>query len=265
MTLRTWMVILAMAFLFLAWGSSSFLPWVTKAGSMEFWYGEGCSWRIGLLNGKTLSACERQNQALYGQGRSSESLSGRFLKKEEKGSFMNPKSIVLAAIMLLFIVTVWGCDYGRMKDQEALQTYKTRTPERPDGTVPLTGGLSPLKEMDPKGLLNPLPFNRESARREDGLWTLLHHVPRSQGDGHGTVGQSFYPLPTDLKTSYVQNQADGTLFYTSPSGGPSARPGVHDQREGSLGHHPLRAVPRRPKRRESQVARVRRKAHSATI
>jgi hypothetical protein len=32
-------------------------------------------------------------------------------------------------------------------------------------------------------------------------------------DGNGTVGQSFSPLPANLKASAVQEQTDGDLFY----------------------------------------------------
>jgi len=31
-------------------------------------------------------------------------------------------------------------------------------------------------------------------------------------DGNGTVGQSFYPLPTDLRSRKVQGVSDGLLF-----------------------------------------------------
>ncbi len=128
---------------------------------------------------------------------------------------MHPRSIGLAVIGFILLLTPWGCDYGRMKDQEAIQTYKTQIPEMPARTVPLDGGLHALKEMGPDGLLNPLPFSKESVDRGKtayGNYCIMCHGPGA--DGRGTVGQSFYPLPTDLKSPYVQKQTDGRLFYT---------------------------------------------------
>jgi mono/diheme cytochrome c family protein len=121
------------------------------------------------------------------------------------------KWIIFTSVVLLFC----GCDYGRMKDQEALQTYKTEIPEMPAKTIPVTGGLNVLREANPEKLRNPVHVTQESVRRgkEDyGYYCVMCHGPK--GDGNATVGQSFYPLPTDLKSSQVQKQSDGKLFYT---------------------------------------------------
>jgi mono/diheme cytochrome c family protein len=42
-------------------------------------------------------------------------------------------------------------------------------------------------------------------------------------DGNGTVGQSFYPLPTDLRSSEVQSKPEGKLFKTVSYGIPNKR------------------------------------------
>jgi mono/diheme cytochrome c family protein len=119
--------------------------------------------------------------------------------------------VVVSSAMSLFC----GCDYGRMKEQEALRTYKTEMPEMPPKTIPITGGLHVLREANPEKLRSPVHFNQESVRRGSevyGYYCVMCHGPR--GDGNGTVGQSFYPLPTDLKNLQVQKQTDGKLFYT---------------------------------------------------
>ena len=125
------------------------------------------------------------------------------------------KWIILTSGVSLAISLFWGCDYGRMKEQEALRTYKTEIPEMPGRTIPVTGGLQVLREANPEKLRSPVPFTQESVRRgkEDyGYYCVMCHG--FKGDGNGTVGQSFYPLPTDLKSPQVQKQSDGKLFYT---------------------------------------------------
>jgi mono/diheme cytochrome c family protein len=125
------------------------------------------------------------------------------------------KWIIFATGVSLAMSLFCGCDYARMKEQEALRTYKTEIPEMPGRTIPVTGGLQVLREANPEKLRSPVPFTRESARlgKEDyGYYCVMCHG--FKGDGNGTVGQSFYPLPTDLKSSQVQKQSDGKLFYT---------------------------------------------------
>ena len=47
-------------------------------------------------------------------------------------------------------------------------------------------------------------------------------------DGNGTVGQSFHPLPTDLRSSQVQSKPDGDLFKSVSYGIPGGRqPALH--------------------------------------
>ena len=125
------------------------------------------------------------------------------------------KWIVSGVVIFFLVQALCGCDYARMKEQDALRTYKTEIPEMPGRTIPVTGGLQVLREANPEKLRSPVPFTRESARlgKEDyGYYCVMCHG--FKGDGNGTVGQSFYPLPTGLKSSHVQKQSDGKLFYT---------------------------------------------------
>jgi hypothetical protein len=43
-----------------------------------------------------------------------------------------------------------------------------------------------------------------------GYFCVMCHGPKADGDI--TVGQSFYPLPANLASTYVQKQSDGELF-----------------------------------------------------
>jgi len=84
----------------------------------------------------------------------------------------------------------------------------------PAEVIPITGGLQMLIETDRKGMQNPISYSEESVRQgavKYGYYCIMCHG--ANADGNGTVGQSFSPLPTNLKEPAVQNQSDGELFY----------------------------------------------------
>ncbi|NIO03381.1 MAG: cytochrome c [Proteobacteria bacterium] len=116
--------------------------------------------------------------------------------------------------LMVGISILWGCDYARMREQESIRTYETSMPEMVQGTVPIQGGLQGLRETDLEDLKNPLAYEGASidqGKRAYGYFCIMCHGPNA--DGNGTVGQSFYPLPTNLKSEYVQVQSDAELFY----------------------------------------------------
>jgi len=117
------------------------------------------------------------------------------------------------SIFFLFPL-LWACDYGKMKEDEAIHTYRAYMPEMPSKTIPTDGGIQILREADPDELINPIPFSEESVQRGKeayGYYCIQCHGPIA--DGLGTVGQSFAPLPANLKDPNVQDQSDGSLFY----------------------------------------------------
>ena len=106
-----------------------------------------------------------------------------------------------------------GCDYARMYDTEYVSTYEELPPEAPSGTVPVTGGMEWIRQAAPASLRNPLPSDAATARR--GEWVYANfciHCHGPQADGRGTVGQSFSPLPADLRSAAIRKQSDGELF-----------------------------------------------------
>jgi mono/diheme cytochrome c family protein len=106
-----------------------------------------------------------------------------------------------------------GCNYARMNDQESVRTYETIMPEMPEGTIPIQGGLERFKKAAPTTLKNPLSSTSESWKQGEEAYKyfcIQCHGP--QADGNGTVGQSFAPLPSDLRDKAVQRQTDGELF-----------------------------------------------------
>jgi mono/diheme cytochrome c family protein len=117
--------------------------------------------------------------------------------------------------LLLVCGFIGGCDYARMKDDEAVNTFQTTMPAMDRKAVPVGGGEELLKETDPDTLENPVPAGKGSVARGRtayGYYCVQCHGPN--GEGFGTVGQSFSPLPTNLRDGLVQEQSDGMLFYT---------------------------------------------------
>lgn len=117
-------------------------------------------------------------------------------------------------ILLLLLPLFCSCDYGRMMDDEAIQTYQVKVPEMPARAIPVHGGIQSLREADPDELVNPVAVNEKSVRRGKeayGFYCIQCHGPLA--DGRGTVGQSFAPLPADMKDPDVQEQSDGSLYY----------------------------------------------------
>jgi mono/diheme cytochrome c family protein len=120
----------------------------------------------------------------------------------------------ICVILLLLFQLLPGCDYARMKDQESVRTYEAQPPEMPVQSVPVSGGVAQLRNADPQKMKNALPVTDEVIARGKTSYEYfcaMCHGP--EADGKGTVGQSFAPLPTDLRGAYVRGQSDGLLFY----------------------------------------------------
>ncbi|MFP5213980.1 MAG: c-type cytochrome [Acidobacteriota bacterium] len=119
-----------------------------------------------------------------------------------------------ALTALALLSGLCGCDYARMREDEAVQTFKAELPMMPEHSVPIQGGVNVLAASNPLDLKNPYVSDSQSA--EKGAYRYRLYCAQCHGvdaDGRGTVGQSFAPLPTNLKRPEVQEQSDGELFY----------------------------------------------------
>jgi mono/diheme cytochrome c family protein len=120
---------------------------------------------------------------------------------------------LLCLLFILLSASLCGCDYARMYDQESVRTYKKEMPGMDERSIPVRGGFQNLLAANPKTLHNPVPSTEvslEEGRQAYGYFCMQCHGPNA--DGMGTVGQSFSPLPTDLKSHEVQSQTDGELY-----------------------------------------------------
>jgi mono/diheme cytochrome c family protein len=99
------------------------------------------------------------------------------------------------------------------------QTPAVRPYENPilvmdDDTVPVHGGEAVYRVADPLQLQSPLDA-RDPEIIKQGQVVYATFCQQCHGinhDGQGTVGQSFAPLPTDLRSPRVQQTVDGLMF-----------------------------------------------------
>ncbi len=134
------------------------------------------------------------------------------------------KHMVLFRIFLLsaamWIVTMLsGCDYASMRNDEAVDLYQISMPVMPEASVPITGGINELRIADVSKMKNPLPETRPVIRLgEKRYHTFCGQCHGPDAQGYGTVGQSFAPLPTNLRGKKVRNLSDGLFFYRTALG-----------------------------------------------
>ncbi len=128
-------------------------------------------------------------------------------------------SVGVLAFCLFWFSIFYSNYYGRMRDDEAINTFQISMPVMPKGTIPVDGGIETLRKSNPKKLINPLPMTQAIIDR--GRQSYLYYCVQCHGpglDGKATVGQSFYPLPTYLLDPKVQARTDGELFYNMSLG-----------------------------------------------
>ncbi|MEW6667784.1 MAG: cytochrome c [Thermodesulfobacteriota bacterium] len=120
----------------------------------------------------------------------------------------------LVGIGMVVFLFVLGLNYSGMYRDEAAHLYRSALPEMPPGSIPLTGGLEKLRRTPPEEFrlsVQATPATLMQGKKAYEYFCVHCHGPG--GNGKGTVGQSFAPLPADLKSAYVQVQTDGVIFH----------------------------------------------------
>jgi len=138
----------------------------------------------------------------------------RQMRADLSGFRIAARAGALAVLFVLAVLLLTGCNYGRMRDDEASQAYNQEFPRMPKETIPVDGGIRVEREANPMELVNGLPATPETTAlgaERYGFYCVQCHGVRA--DGNGTVGQSFAPLPANLKSPEVREQQDGELFY----------------------------------------------------
>ena len=142
------------------------------------------------------------------------------------------KAILLIVLLGIFLFVVYQAltyydnnfPFGRMRETPAVKPYEKPLLVMEAGTVPFRGGEAVFRATDDGKLRSPLA-DIDAAAVENGRKGYLTFCYQCHGpayDGNGTVGQSFAPLPTDLRSPKVQNATEGYLFQHISYGGERA-------------------------------------------
>jgi len=113
--------------------------------------------------------------------------------------------------------------YGRMRETPAIRPYEKPLLVMEAGTVPAVDAEAGYRAMDGRELRSPLlPGDAQAIARGQAVYaTFCRQCHGRDHDGNGTVGQSFTPLPMDIRSSRVQELMDGVLFQHISYGGGS--------------------------------------------
>jgi len=125
---------------------------------------------------------------------------------------------VLTAYDYLFI-------FGRMWETPVVRPHEQPLLLAPTGTVPFAGGEALWRQSADEALLPPMDLAGAETVAA-GLVAYRRFCTPCHGnhhDGNGTVGQSFAPLPTDLRSARVQAMAPGRIFKEISYGIPAGR------------------------------------------
>jgi mono/diheme cytochrome c family protein len=120
--------------------------------------------------------------------------------------------------------------YGRMRETPAVRPQEEPLLVEEAGLVPVSGGeaifrVTPGSELTPSVDMTQPPV---IARGKNVYHIFCAQCHGYNYDGNGTVGQSFAPLPTDLRSAKVQNSFPGELFKSISYGIPDGRqPPLH--------------------------------------
>jgi mono/diheme cytochrome c family protein len=115
--------------------------------------------------------------------------------------------------------------YGRMRETPGVRPHEEPLFNMESGIIPVSAGEAIYRATPGADLKSPLNAADPSVI-DRGKAVYLTYCAQCHGynyDGKGTVGQSFHPLPTDLRSPEVQSKPEGELFKTVSYGEPGKR------------------------------------------
>ena len=115
--------------------------------------------------------------------------------------------------------------YGRMRETPAVRPHEEPLLIMEAGVVPFSGGEMNYRAQRPDDLKSPLETsNPETIKRGEAVYfTFCAQCHGKNLDGKGPVGQSFYPLPADLRSPKVQTEFEGNIFWDISYGLPEGK------------------------------------------
>jgi mono/diheme cytochrome c family protein len=138
-------------------------------------------------------------------------------------------SLLLVVLILVAYQVLTSFDnyfkHGRMRETQAIRPYESPMPVMEKDVVPFSNGDAVLRATPAKDIISPLS-QKNPANIALGKKLYSTYCQQCHGkyhDGNGTVGQSFYPLPGDLRSKKVQSLAEGFIFKEISYGKPEGR------------------------------------------
>ena len=115
--------------------------------------------------------------------------------------------------------------YGRMRETPAVRPYEEPLLKMEAGLVPIDGGEAVYRTTAGTELTAPVKMEDPAvvARGKAVYLTFCAQCHGYNHDGNGTVGQSFKPLPADIRSPKVQATFEGELFKSISYGIPGGR------------------------------------------
>ena len=124
--------------------------------------------------------------------------------------------VVVVLLAAYGLITFYDTNqkYGRMWETPAVRPHEAPLLPMAAGVVPFYGGEAGLRLGAEETLAGPFAPGDPVAVQAGGQLYLLFcvHCHGKYHDGNATVGQSFAPLPTDIRSSRVQSLPPGRLF-----------------------------------------------------
>ena len=137
--------------------------------------------------------------------------------------------IVVAVVILVAYQALMYYDnnfrYGRMRETPGVKPHEEPLLALEPGIVPVHGGDATYRLTPADKLLSPLDRQAEATikRGRELYYVFCAQCHGLNFDGKGTVGQSFEPLPADLRSPQVQSKKEGDLFKSISFGIPGGR------------------------------------------
>ncbi len=143
------------------------------------------------------------------------------------------KKILFLAIIAVIALVAYGAlmfydntfPFGRMRETPAVRPYEEPLLIMEAGIVPFGGGEATYRAAEGRKIKSPLQKIDANVleQGERGYFTYCAQCHGKYYDGNGTVGQSFAPLPGDLRSKKVQALSEGVIFKEISYGIPGGR------------------------------------------
>ena len=142
------------------------------------------------------------------------------------------KKVAVAVILLVCILGAYHVliktdndfQYGRMRETPSIRPYEEPLLLMEDGIVPAAGGEAIFKATPAEQLHSPFGATPDIVKQGKTLYfTFCAQCHGKYHDGNGTVGQSFHPLPSDLRSEKIHSLAGGIIFKEISYGIPEGR------------------------------------------